>query len=482
MNSSQDPAGSPAVAGARGHRDWYGLEARHNALFLLRAGLFTGIGVMAALPASGLDPDSRWWAAAVCAAVVAVHAILRRLTERYTRLLRAGVDLALALDGAALIALAGLDGHVTSRVLWMIPVLTLAATLGLSSLTGLKSLLLFAVAVGVIWLLGPVDAPLGDALLPLGIAALCAATAALMVRVNERELLRRGERLDVLHEVGMSFMAQRDPASLAALAQEAAGRLMPGWGVVVALGAPHEQQRTWRSDGFVHLALPITTPSAQGSEGGPEHHGMLRATRAEPRRGRPVNLRAQQLRALETLCSGLAAALTQTVLVNRLEHLSLVDPLTGLANRRAFDEALEVELARSRRTGEPMSLVMLDVDHFKRFNDTFGHLAGDRALAAVATRLTATARREDWACRVGGEEFAVLLPGADRRAAAEVAERLRLAVEGMRLAEGPITISLGVASGVGVRDGEALVAEADGLLYEAKRLGRNRVVVADGPR
>lgn len=477
VSAQTDQPASPGVAGARGRRDWYGLEARHSALFVLRAGLFAGIGVVAALPGTGLDAGARWWVAAICAGVVAVHALLRALTERAPRLLRAGVDLALVLDGAAVIGIASFDGHLDSRVLWAIPVLTLAATLGLSSLTGLKSLVLFAVSVAAIWLLGPVEAPLADGLLPLGIAAAGVATAAAMVRINERELVRRGERLDVLHDAGMSFVATREPAELAARAQDAAGRLMPGWAVVVALEAPLEEQRTWRADGLVHLALPITTPAPEGVESGPEHHGMLRASRPEPRGGRPINLRAQQLRALQTLCAGLAAALTQSVLVSRLEHLSLVDPLTGLANRRAFDEALEAELSRSRRTGEPVALVMLDVDHFKRFNDTHGHLAGDRALAAVAARLTATARREDRACRVGGEEFAVLLPGADRAAAGEVAERLRAAVERIRLAEGPLTVSLGVASAVGVHAAEALIAEADGLLYEAKRLGRNRVMV-----
>ncbi|MEQ9337498.1 MAG: GGDEF domain-containing protein, partial [Miltoncostaeaceae bacterium] len=423
MSASTDHPESPGVAGARGRRDWYGLEARHSGLFVLRAGLFAGIGVVAALPTAGLDADARWWVAAICAAVVALHGLLRAVAERAPRLLRAGVDLALALDAGALIALASLDGHLASRALWMIPVLTLAATLGLSSLTGLKSLLLFAIATGVIWLLGPVGVPLTDGLLPLGIAAAVVATAAVMVRVNERELVRRGERLDVLHDAGMAFVATREPEALAALAQDAAGRLMPGWAVVVALGDPTQEQRTWRAGGLVHLALPITSPTPESPDAGPEHHGVLRASRPEPRGGRAMNLRAQQLRALQTLCAGLAAALTQSVLVDRLERLSLIDPLTGLANRRAFDDALEVELARCRRTGEPMGLVLLDVDHFKRFTDSHGHPAGDRALAAVAARLTATARREDRPCRVGGEEFAVLLPGADHAATAEVAER-----------------------------------------------------------
>ncbi len=119
---------------------------------------------------------------------------------------------------------------------------------------------------------------------------------------------------------------------------------------------------------------------------------------------------------------------------------------------------------------------MLDVDHFKRFNDTHGHQAGDRALAAVGTVLRHRGRREDRACRVGGEEFAVLLPGADGTAAAEVAERLRRAVEALDLPEGPVTVSLGSTSTRGAMRAHDLVADADARLYAAKARGRNRVV------
>jgi diguanylate cyclase (GGDEF)-like protein len=195
----------------------------------------------------------------------------------------------------------------------------------------------------------------------------------------------------------------------------------------------------------------------------------------------PVRIRGQQLLALRTLAITLSAALVQVDLVHRLERQSRADPLTGLGNRRAFDEALAAELARARRAERPLGLVIVDVDHFKRFNDRHGHQAGDDALASVGRVLLAEARAGDRACRIGGEEFAVVLPGADEAAAAAVAERIRRGVEGAPAQE-RMTVSLGVASMEGEEDAESLVARADARLYAAKAAGRNRVVAVTPAR
>jgi len=171
----------------------------------------------------------------------------------------------------------------------------------------------------------------------------------------------------------------------------------------------------------------------------------------------------------------------------RLEQLARRDPLTGVANRRTFDEQLGREWRRAARSDAPLSLLMIDIDAFKRYNDTFGHQQGDQALRQVAEVLQGVARRAgDWVARYGGEEFAVLLAGTDVTAAAVVAERLRRGVEALAInspnspVAPQVTVSIGVASST-VRPGtevEQLVALADAALYDAKRAGRNCVRIS----
>lgn len=162
-----------------------------------------------------------------------------------------------------------------------------------------------------------------------------------------------------------------------------------------------------------------------------------------------------------------------------------VDGLTGAFNRRYFDEHLVIAFDRARRDSTPLSVVMLDVDAFKAYNDHFGHLAGDDALRRVVPALRSSLRRPgDVVTRYGGEEFACLLPDTDAAAAAQVGEWLRAAVEALRLPHLPdrdppvVTISAGVATWVPGALGTALslVERADQGLYQAKRSGRNRVV------
>lgn len=178
-----------------------------------------------------------------------------------------------------------------------------------------------------------------------------------------------------------------------------------------------------------------------------------------------------------------AAELKQEV--HRVREEALVDALTGLANRRALDRAFEACLAGVQEGGAGPCLLMLDIDHFKRVNDTYGHLFGDKVLQAVGKALQANVKGKDTAARFGGEEFAVLLPGTLLDGATCLAETLRATIAAGRVRNlnsnetvGNITISIGVAS---YREGETtvdLVARADRALYAAKTLGRNRVSVA----
>jgi len=180
----------------------------------------------------------------------------------------------------------------------------------------------------------------------------------------------------------------------------------------------------------------------------------------------------------------IAAAVAALRLRERLRQQSIRDVLTGLYNRRFLEEAMERELARAQRAGLPLSVLMLDVDHFKRFNDTYGHDVGDRVLQCVGRVLGQRVRVSDIACRYGGEEFTVLMPEAPPAAARERAEQLRQAIETESAnfdprIPGPITVSVGVATTPPYpAQPEALLGAADHALYEAKRAGRNRVEVA----
>jgi diguanylate cyclase (GGDEF)-like protein len=165
---------------------------------------------------------------------------------------------------------------------------------------------------------------------------------------------------------------------------------------------------------------------------------------------------------------------------DELRQLAETDSLTGLSNRRHFLRLAGEALARAGEQGEPVSLIMLDLDYFKDINDTHGHQAGDRALCAVARRLEGPLPAACRVGRLGGEEFGVLLPGCDLAAAYAMAGRLRQAMEGLFAGDLAITASFGVAA-AGGRDVDGLLAKADECLYAAKRAGRNRIVCQGFP-
>jgi two-component system chemotaxis family response regulator WspR len=173
-----------------------------------------------------------------------------------------------------------------------------------------------------------------------------------------------------------------------------------------------------------------------------------------------------------------------------LQRLAILDPLTGLANRRCLDQVLDTEWRRCQRERVPLSLALLDIDEFKKFNDSQGHQAGDECLKRVAQALRDGARRPaDLAARYGGEEFAVVLPNTHAAGALQVAETLRSMIEDARIAHATSSIAPHVTASVGVASCtpeatlslEALLAGADAALYKAKSAGKNRCAAADPP-
>ena len=277
------------------------------------------------------------------------------------------------------------------------------------------------------------------------------------------------------------------------------------------LGDEHELFFATRGEKALELArdslpdlilLDVMMPEMDG-------HEVCRRLKSDPRtQGIPVifvtamgeeadETLGFELGAVDYITKPLSAPIVRMRARNHLElkrqrdlllKLSLNDPLTGIANRRRFDEALTAEWSRCQRNGAPLTLIMIDVDRFKAYNDRYGHVAGDDCLRRVACALgQLTGRPADLVARYGGEEFAVLLPEIDRDHALEMAERMRRAVHEAELPHegsehGRITISLGVAAPHPSRDQtpEQLVERADRALYRAKESGRNRVQVDTG--
>lgn len=188
---------------------------------------------------------------------------------------------------------------------------------------------------------------------------------------------------------------------------------------------------------------------------------------------------------LQMLAENVSLAFASLRLRDALREMAMADPLTGLANRRQLDTMLDLLLAEAERSGQTVSAVMLDVDHFKRFNDMFGHDAGDLVLREVGAVLRGAVSEGGLAFRYGGEEFLIVLPGADTAHAVAAAEDIRLRIAALRLvhegrALGPVTASIGVANTPDHVTGGRLVRAADAALLHAKQGGRDRVIVTSG--
>jgi diguanylate cyclase (GGDEF)-like protein/PAS domain S-box-containing protein len=224
-----------------------------------------------------------------------------------------------------------------------------------------------------------------------------------------------------------------------------------------------------------YLCVPLI---AQG-----ETLGVLHLRPGLPAEAQTVARSAAKDQLALTVAEDLALALANLRLRETLRSQAIRDPLTGLFNRRYLEETMEREINRVKRQGTSLGVLMMDLDHFKLYNDTFGHSAGDELLSALGILLKSQIRGEDIACRYGGEEFLVILPGASRETALERAESLRLAVKEMHQHHQglkPTSLSLGVAVFPDHGDtGGQLIRSADAALYRAKQAGRDRVMAAE---
>ncbi len=244
------------------------------------------------------------------------------------------------------------------------------------------------------------------------------------------------------------------------------------------------QLHAFRQDGTEFWSELRTAP-VRDARGQITHHVAIQHDVTEVKRSE-AELRATH-DALDRLNRELEArveARTQELqLANqRLEELASIDPLTGASNRRYFLEQARIEISRAKRQGHALSVIMLDIDFFKSINDRFGHEIGDKVLVALAATIRAVLRTGDIFARLGGEEFILMLPGQGLAAAVQVAERLRLLIGGMAVAECPVTVSAGVS---GLQDEsdeiDNLLRRADRGLYLAKNQGRNQVCIWQAP-
>jgi diguanylate cyclase (GGDEF)-like protein len=231
-----------------------------------------------------------------------------------------------------------------------------------------------------------------------------------------------------------------------------------------------------------HVRQDITGYSCRPLVSQGETIGLLYIEAVSPAAGRAADDTPAN-HDIDIFAENISLAMGNQRLRESLRSQSIRDPLTGLFNRRYLEETLELDLSRARRSGSAVSVVMGDADHFKKFNDGFGHDAGDLVLRRIAEVMRANIRKGDLACRYGGEEFIIVLHAADTSEAAGRAEIIRRAIESMEVtfrgqALGSVTISLGVATFPGhADDGAALISTADAAMYAAKRSGRNRVAV-----
>ena len=241
-----------------------------------------------------------------------------------------------------------------------------------------------------------------------------------------------------------------------------------------------------RSDEVRHIYPRHGKPQAAGS------HLSVETWCDMPRAGKRRYLAADaspifdQHGQLSAVVESLRDLIEEKMAQMALEKLATRDGLTGLANRRCFDDTLNAEWQRALRQRQPLSLLMVDVDNFKAYNDANGHLGGDECLKRIATAVASEMRANDLVARYGGEEFAVILPNQSLKGAAIVAERIRRRVELLRVplyaSEGVaptrhVTVSIGAATAIAGPDNDAsqLVGIADAALYRAKHLGRNRI-------
>ncbi len=451
--------------------------------------------------------------------LVAVYLALTLGIELLRRRAPAGAQMTsswmLLVDALFLAVAVALTGGAASRIIPLVFFDVTAVTLIVSYRTGLKLAVWYALlvflghAAAAADLLGHRTAgSYADAVLIAIGLLLFAVGAAVCSSVNERALRRSRAQLRALVELGFELEQVRRADEVAlVLARQVHVRLGFPRAVVLVrqgdrwegasaaggdagritspeeIGPPPEDLwaaeaptlvRSLAEDPMLDELLPVArnvvvVPLVVDGE-------ALGVVLAEWGRGSRAKIPGATVETLAQSASQAAVALRNAALLAEVEHLATRDGLTGLANRRLFEETLQREVARSIRRQASLALVVVDVDHFKDVNDTVGHQAGDAVLREISRTMVAHTKASDLPARYGGDEFVVLLPDCTGVAALGVAERLRAAVA-RDVTAVPVTVSAGVgAMPENAGDGERLVAAADAALYAAKGEGRNRSV------
>jgi len=428
----------------------------------------------------------------------------------------------LMLDGVYLAAAAYLTGGTSGSVRYLVLVHLGAVTLLASYRTGLKlwhSLLqlcaFYASRAGILH--GQADTAERFRIIAFIFALwTLTLTIATLAAVNERELRRRRYELEQLAQMGRALEDANDPLSVGDVLLDTLAdtftfdrmalfevvddspRLLTCRGLLDALVADfrigemsvlqtaylrRETLLVRELDPEVDPWLAAIMPDARNVAVVPlVADAVVGVLVAETREGSGSRIERRIVATTERFAGHAAMAIRNANLLERMQQMAVTDGLTELANRRSFDRSLERELTRANRTDGRLSVVLLDIDHFKQLNDTHGHVVGDSVLRQVATALRECGREYDTVARYGGEEFAAVLPGCSSALALQVAERLRRAVEESG-ADVPVTASAGVATypydGV---DAGSLLQAADQALYASKRSGRNAVRSAEQAR
>jgi diguanylate cyclase (GGDEF)-like protein len=461
-------------------------------------------------PLAGVETRRAVAVALVYVVFVAAMEVARRTLPNHAVPL---VSWSVLVDGLVVVLGVAFTGGYRSPLLFLVFLNVMAVTLVASYRTGLKLALWCALLLLLAHAAADAGVVKGENALDDRVAIVSAVTflvfaicAALFSAVNERALRNSRGHLEQLVELGGELeRAIRPDDVLATLVHHSCARLGFTRAVVLVRSGPvwdgvrddgvaevhfHVSDRSaplvaecWVGgapmlvrvvdDDLLDLVLPgarnvVVAPIAADGE----HLGVAVG---EWGGGNDARIPTSTVRALAQASMHAALALRNARLLGENERLATRDSLTGLANRRLFDESLQREVARAQRLSTPVSLLVLDVDHFKQVNDTYGHQTGDAVLCEVADALVSNTKNYDVAARYGGDEFVVLLPGCSRDDAMAVAERVRNGIA-RAVGEAPVTISAGVASVPdNANDSERLMAAADAALYDAKRTGRDKV-------
>ena len=491
------------------------LRPRLGALFVLRLVLAAVVaGIVAVVPAAIPAAPSTVLIVVAVYLVVSVGTDLAR--QRLGTLPNWAVGLAVLSDAVFIVAVLTLGGGAGSGLSFLLYVHLIAVTLLASYRTGLKvavwqSLLLVVAHYLPASFTGVQPLAVADAVFLIASFLAVAVATAVCSALNESQLRRGRAGFQVLAEMAAELEQVHDPDAVLDVLVRAVPRAFPARRVAVVVRDPANLIR-FDADGVTTLPAIPTQPDLVVAQCWAERGPILR--RALPAADNPVlaaalpqatnvvviplsadgdpfgalvmerggrgevRIQASVVALLGQFAAHAALALRNARLLAEVQRLAAIDELTGLANRRTFETTLNREVARAIRTGEDLSLLLIDVDHFKKVNDQHGHPMGDAVLRYVGRVLATLGREVDLPARYGGEEFAVILPACPADEAVRVAERLREGIAGDN-APLSVTASVGVAAlPHHAATGEALIKAADAALYEAKQTGRNRTVTA----